>query len=787
MAKSRHPLAAVSQTIRQSRLHRMLRGNRRRIPGLQGPVTVQLDRLGTPTIQANSQIDAISALGYVTARDRLFQMDLIRRMAAGRLSEVVGGHSLEMDKVQRTLGFHRVAEAVVDQMDGLQRKAIEAYAEGVNAYIADMLVVPLEFLLLHYRPDAWTPEDCILVGLYLMQQISGVGEEENERMMTIMHRTLPADVFAFFTPDEDCYSTVLLGGSETHRPAQHLPAEALASIRCTRQQAGDQDVLRTQTPKGLMGSNAWVVGDGKTADGRAILANDMHLPLSVPNIWYRASLQYGSTRVTGLMVPGLPIMIAGSNGHVAWGSTNINGDFVDLVDLETHPQNPNMYQTANGFELFEVLEETIRVRNSENVTVKIKRTIWGPVAPRPLLSRLVAIRWTALDPSAIDLGWIRMNEARTVEEAVKIVQACGGPPLNVMLADKAGHIAWTLSGRIPLRKGFDGAVSQSWSDGHTGWDGYVLSDQKPLVIDPPSGFLVTANQRTVGDQYPYIIGHHFANGYRAYHASKRLQAYDTMSEHQLFALQLNTDVGFYEFYQSLVLDLLTDDVVSASPLLREAKQELEAWNGKANLDSRGIGLLVSFREVLAEEVFKPYLSPCRIAEKSFLFKHNFEKPLRTMLTERHPATLPDSTEHSDWRLFLKGILERTVQELKEKYQVKRLDELTWDRMNFTDICHPFSGAMPGLGIILDMQRNPQSGCSFCIRVADSQHGASMRLVVAPGHEEDGILHMPCGQSGRPMSKNYRDQHAPWAQGTPLPFLPGKTVQEWRLLPVKGVQ
>ena len=274
----------------------------------------------------------------------------------------------------------------------------------------------------------------------------------------------------------------------------------------------------------MVGSNAWAVSGKKTWDGRAILANDMHLGLSVPNIWYRIELNYGDVHAAGLTLPGTPLLIAGSNRHIAWGATNLSGDFLDLVRLDINPANPDQYRVGEQWQRFDEYPETIVVKGGEAKQIVVKQTRWGPVANQPLLDQPVAIHWTALDADAVNLNLFDLEQGETLEQAVKIVNSSGGPQLNVLLADDKGSIAWTLMGKIPKRFGNDGLVSRSWADGSVGWNGYVEPENLPRVIDPPEGILVSANDRRFGKNYPYVIGHQFGNGYRAYRITRATYA-----------------------------------------------------------------------------------------------------------------------------------------------------------------------------------------------------------------------------------------------------------------------
>jgi penicillin amidase len=752
----------------------------RSLPGLAWPVQVTSEFYGIPTITAQTRGDAMRALGYVTARDRLFQMDLSRRYSAGRLAEIFGHAALQSDIRQRSIGFNRVATAILAALPPDQREVLQAYADGVNAFIAHMHTPPFEFLLLGYRPDPWTMEDSILVALNMFQTLAG--DEDDERMLTIMDTVLPPEAVAFLTPDTDSYTTVLLGGPDSRRPIQPIPVQALAALRRPPRVGSQQAAQIFKTGDVPSGSNNWAVARAKTADGRAILANDMHLPLSVPNIWYRAELRYGDVDMAGVLLPGVPVVVAGSNGHVAWGVTNSKSDVLDLVQLDMNPANPEEYRTPGGWQRFAVVPEIIQVQGGTQVVTEIKLTIWGPVSPQPLMGQPVAMRWTALDPQAVDIGLLHMDQATTLAEAIAVSNRFRGPPLHVLIADASGRIAWTYSGRIPIRQRFDGSSSTSWADGHIGWAGYIPPEALPRVLDPPADFLVTANNRTLGKDYPYVVGHNFDHSYRAYQISKRLREMDQITERDMFRLQLDTTSHFYDFYHQLALAVLTAAARADQPLLAAAHQHLSVWNGQAAVESVGFALLVQFRERLLADVFTPFLTQCQAVDPDFAYVwRNRETPLRMLLTARLPALLPDPT-YVTWEAFIRGKLLESLQQLRRAYRVTSVAQLTWGRVNTAHIAHPLAEALPILGRLLNMPQDALPGCTYCIRAMRSDWGASERLVVSPGRHADGLLHMPGGQSGHPFSPNYNDQHDFWVRGVPLPFLPGPTLHTLRLIP-----
>ena len=753
-----------------------VRDGERQVEGLDFPVTITSDRFGIPTITAQTRRDAALALGYVTARDRLFQMDLLRRRAAGRLSEIFGKAAIETDKRQRVIGFNRVASKIVAQLPNEQKQSLAAYTAGVNAFIQQMGTAPLEFLLLRYRPEPWKAEDSILVALNMFQMLSFSDDEE--RMVSIMEKSLPPEVVAFLTPDTDSYTQVLVGGSDSHRPIQPIPVEALASIRRDPKQDGVRAAKLVQPTDFDVGSNNWAVDGSKTVDGRVIVANDIHIGLSVPNLWYRASLRYGNVKTAGIVLPGVPATIIGSNGHVAWGLTNISGDFLDLVQLEINPENPDEYKTPSGWRRFEVVDEQINIKGGKHVIHPVKLTIWGPVSQTSLMGKPVAIHATAQQPDAVDVGLLEMNEAKTLEDGLDVMNHFGAPPLNAVVADVNGRIGWTYCGRIPLRKGFDGSTTKSWADGSIDWDGYIPPSELPRVIAPPEGFIATANNRTVGKNYPYTIGHNYAISYRACRISQRLNAMERVTEQDMFQLQLDTRCDFYEFYRQLALSVLTEGVIADDLHLSDAHKHIAAWDGKAEVDSVAFGLLVRFRKVLAEDVFEPFLALCQEADGNFLYTwRNMDVPLQMLLTEKIAETLPDPEHYQDWEGFIVSKLEQSVEQLCSEYNCKSLDRLTWGKIHRPRISHPL-GFIPVLGRFLNMPENPLPGSDSCVRSSR----ASDRMVVSPGHDADGILHIPCGQSGHPLSKNYKDQHDYWVRGESLPFLSGRTTHTLRLEP-----
>lgn len=747
------------------------RDGRVELPGLAATVTVRADALGIPVIQAGSRVDAIRALGYLTARDRLFQMDLMRRKNAGRLAELFGPLAVASDIKIRSYGFPRVAEAVAARLPDAHRQLLAAYAEGVNQFI-EHSTLPVEFTVLGYRPEPWRIQDSVLVVLGMYEMLTAEAERD-ERMLTVMTQVLPPEVVMFLTPDTDYFTDRLQGVDAARRPARPVPVAELAALLKQAPLHAQTDIV--QLTKNVAGSNAWAVGGVKTADGRALLASDMHVSLAVPNLWYRAELHYGDVHGAGLVLPGIPTLIAGSNGKLAWANTSLSGDFLDLVGLELNPADNLQYRLGGRWQNFEVAIETIAVKDAAAIQLAVKRSVWGPVATEPLLGKPVALHWLALDEQVFNFDLLDMQEARSLPEALDIANRAAAPPLNFMLADDLGHIAWTILGKIPKRVGGDGLISRSWADGAVGWDGYVAAQDLPRVVNPPEGYLVSANDRRIGKDYPEIIGHHFEHGYRAYRITQRLQHLPAFNEATMFALQLDTESEFYAFYQQLALAVLTPNVAQSAAELQDLRAALLAWNGRADKDSIGLPVLVEFRKQLAASVFAPFLATCRQLEPGFYYDWRYaDTPLLALLNAKIPALLPDAGHFADWDAFILAQLKISAARVKAQASTPTLTGSTWGIINRAQIGHPFSMVLPLLSHWLDMPNQPLAGCDFCVRFIKPAFGASERMVVSPAHLDAALLHMPGGQSGHPASPNYRDQHAYWADGLPLPLLSGKS-------------
>ncbi len=746
------------------------------LAGLTSKVTVDSDELGNPSIVADSRVDAFRTLGFLHARDRLFQMELMRRKSAGRLAELFGDSVVKLDRKQRGYQFSRTARQIVSDLPAQQRKVLQAYIAGVNAYIEQASVLAPEFLVLQHQPERWREEDSILVVLGMFQMLNG--QEQDERMLSVMEKALPADLVKFLTPDTDIYSRTLFGGSSARRFSRHISSDVFASLPAVdyvAQYGVDAESV-------VAGSNNWVVAGSKTADGRAMVANDMHLGLSVPNVWYRASLRYQKSHIYGVTLPGVPGIVVGGNDYVAWGFTNVTADLVDLIRLQLNPDNPEQYRTEQGWQVFIEHQEIIHVKGAPDVEFTLRETVWGPVSEHLLLGNPVVVKWIALERYAVDLGLLEMDRVSSTGQAIELMNNVGAPPQNVVIADRDGHIGWTYMGRFPNRVGFDGLVSRSWANGERGWQGFIPPEDLPRLLDPPQGFIVTANNRTLGSDYPYVIGHNWSLGYRAFRIAELLSGRSDLTEQDMLSIQLDTRGGVYDFYRQLALEELSQ-VRDKDPVLQEVEQTLQAWEGYMHSTSIGAAFLSEFRYQLAKEVFAKVVAAGQSYDPAFRYAwREMETPLRLLLTQR-PTGLLRARFNDDWKAFVVETLRHTAQLLHRRYPEVRLTKLTWGQAHPISLRHPFSSQSPLLARLLDMPVFEADGCAgMCVKVMGNKFSASERLVLSPLYPQDALFHMPGGQSGHPFSEHYRDQQELWQKGLATPLHSKSSLQTLYFLP-----
>lgn len=749
------------------------------LEGLGGSVTVERDENGVATVRGDDRADVARATGFLHGQERFFQMDLMRRRAAGELSELIGSATVEVDEGARIHRFRNVAQKVVARFTPREKKLAEAYAEGVNAGLSTLRARPYEYLLLRSAPSPWKSEDSVLCALSMFLTLHE-SRGERESTLAVLRDALPPAMFDFLAPrgtrewdapiDGDPISEAPIPGPEVF-DLRMLPEAKAARGYPSPDRFGPEDNLP------YIGSNNWAVSGARSANGLAMVADDMHLDITVPNIWFRLRMIFkdesGQERsVSGVSLPGTAGIVAGSNGRVAWGFTNTQADWNDLVLLETGTR-PNTYLTPEGPKEFERVNETINVAGAAPRTLEILNTIWGPVIDRDHNGQLRAYQWTAHDPEAVNLKLLDIEGADTIEQALAVAHTAGAPPQNAMIADRAGRIAWTVAGRIPKRVGFEGRLPVTRTDASRKWDGWVASADVPRVIDPPSGRLWTANARVVSGPMLAILGEgNYPLGARAKQIRDGLFAKEKFTAADLMDIQLDNRAVFLDRWQATALATLSDVSLSKDPLLKEAKALVANWGGRAAVDSVGYRIVKAFRLATLDRAMAPLVAPAVKKDPKFRYSRIWqnEGPLWALLSLR-PAHLLDPKFES-WDALLADAMRAVIADLTK--DGRKLAERTWGERNASRIRHPLSGAVPALSRFLDMRTAPLPGDDHMPRVLSPNNGASERFVVSPGAEEQGLFHMPVGQSSHPLSPYFGAGHEAWVKGEKTPFLPGPT-------------
>jgi penicillin amidase len=768
------------------------------MPGATAAIVIERDALGIPTIIATSRADVARGLGFLHAQDRFFQMDLARRRAAGELSELLGSAAVTIDTRTRVLRLRARARRTIEVAPAEERAVLRAYVEGVNAGLSALAVKPPEYLALRAEPRAWALEDSALVlaSMFLTLQDS---EARRESRLAAVYATLPAPLADFITTSSSEWETPLVGGLHGVPP---IPDASVLEVR-TATPPAQPPHSRSSADEGAMllawlspptdddarGSNNWAVAGRLTADGGAIVANDMHLGLSAPNIWYRASMVWRDTRprrLTGVTLPGVPSLVAGSNGDVAWAFTNSTGDWSDLVIVEPDPADANRYRTPSGMLPVATVHETINVKGSADVPVEIRETVWGPIVGHDSSGHERAVAWVPLREGGMNGALAAIETAETLEQLFDVAARAGIPAQNMVAAQRDGRIGWSIAGRIPRRVGHDGRLPTSWADGTRGWDGWVTPAEYPRLIDPPDGRIVTANNRLVDGAALEILGDGgYDSGARARQIKDDLQRIARASVRDMMTVHLDDRAIFLSHWRDLMLQTLSATDLEDSETRRELRRVvIESWTGRASTDSAAYRLVREFRTHVGELAFAPLIERIRQvdAEYSFTAGRGIEGPLWALVSER-PMHLLDP-KFRTWTDLLIAAADRTAEDAQKAGGIATY---VWGRANTVRIRHPLSVAVPMLGSFLDMPTEELPGDSNMPRVQGPAFGASERFAVSPGREQDGYFHMPTGQSGHPLSPHYRDANAAWVTGAVTPFLPGSAVHTLTLWPAVAPQ
>src|SRR5688500_7692202 len=622
------------------------------IRGLSSPVTVTRDALGIPTISGATREDVARATGFLHAQERFFQMDLSRRRAAGELAELVGARALPADIPIRLHRFRAEAHRAAAMMTTADRALLEGYAEGVNSGLAALATPPFEYLLLRQTPQPWRVEDSLLVVLSMFITLQDADGSYEAALSTLHDVLLPSMLVFLVSPGTEWDAPIVgerfnvpaipgpdvydlrarrTGKRPTGVPARpeiaQLPTSnsqlpiVVASVRGASKHGlgiGSWE-LGVEGGDSALGSNSWVVSGAITADGRPLLANDMHLSVRVPNTWYRASLEWSDPvnpsephRLVGLTLPGVPALVTGSNTHVAWGFTNTYADWSDITLLDVAPGYPVRYRTPDAWRELERYDEVIKVAGEADRHVSVEWTIWGPVLGPDHRGRLRAYRWVAHSAEQLATAARPIEDARTVEEAFASANGVGAPGQNVVAADRAGRIGWSIYGSIPRRFGLDGRLPASWADGTVRWDGWLDEAEYPRVLDPATGRIWTANARVVDGEMLKTLGDgSYEVGSRATIIRDRLLAGSRFTSRAMLDIQMDTSGRFLSRWRDLILDTLTSEVIGNRRNRARFRDIVSrTWTGQASADSTAYRLTPMFREEVSDRVIASVLSEC---------------------------------------------------------------------------------------------------------------------------------------------------------------------------------
>lgn len=705
------------------------------LPGLTAAVTVDIDDRGIATIHAASVEDALQAQGWLTARDRAFQLEVLRRNASGRLAELFGSAALPLDRRHRLYGFARVAEAAVPILPPRERADLEALASGINAYFtAHRGRLGLEFALLRREPEPWRPADSLAVLLLMYEQLTDDVEAQRgaEKLAD-----LPESVRAFLLPRATADDVLLVPDTPLLAPPALPVVENSAPT--ARPKAAR---FETTEEEGVAGSNAFAVSGSISASGRPILAGDPHLGHEMPAIWLPMRFVVAGRTSEGVTLPGLPALTIGRTDQVAWSFTNLEGD---VQDLYRERIEKGRARRGNGFEPVIERKETILIRGGAEDTLVVRSTSNGP-----LLEGELAVRWTALEPSNLRVPNADFLRAGDEAAFLATFDRFTGPPQNVVWASASGSIGWRPAGLLPVRRaGTDGSVPYDASDPENAWRGYVPMEELPRVVDPPEGYVVTANQRTIGTSFGYVVSSDWGHPGRARRIRDLLleakAAGTKVTRRGAEAIQLDERSETMRRTAAAIRPFLPGDLGSL----------LEGWDGTADAPTARYLVARALRRAVRERALAAWGAP---PVRWHLEGDNWNDLLEAGDAAFRAAGLDGKDA------FLKGAADDAVAALEKRYGKGR-STWSWGEANRLSARHPL-GYVPGLSWLFDPPRLAQSGAPGTPRAASPAFGQSLRWIVDWGEPDAATLVVPFGASGHVGSPHRLDQLPSWKAGDP---------------------
>ncbi|NDI36901.1 penicillin acylase family protein [Chengkuizengella sediminis] len=720
------------------------------VSGLQEEVSVYRDEWGVPHIEANNLNDLFFAQGYVTAQERIFQMDMIRRQASGHLSEVIGEKTIEKDKFFRAIGLHRVSKETWEILSEETQQILVNYAKGVNVYIEEAMEngdLPIEFQLMGYKPEKWTVFDSILVGKYMAYDLGGYWEAQAFRYYLAQN----------FSDEHtlDLFPSYPEGGATVIQALRDQPLDIkdrFASV---------------PSPNELNGSNNWVLSGQKTESGFPYLANDPHLGLATPSIWLETHLTSPDFEVSGVIVPGAPGVILGRNQHIAWGITNVGPDVQDLYIERRNPDNEYEFEYKGKWEQAEIIEEPISVKGKDMIDYQVIETRHGPIisefAHDEQSDTALALKWTALEPSPeldVVLKFGRAKDWGEFKEALTYFYA---PASNFVFASKDGDIAYRANGLIPIRKNGESLVPVPGWTGEYEWEGYIPWEELPTIVNPEEGFISTANNKIVTDDYPYHLSNIWAQPYRQQRIRDVLLNKDQFSIEEMKRLQLDIKNLYAEEFVPIFVSLLKNKELRS--IDQQVMEKMIGWNFEDEKDLAEPLVFHFWMEEIKNVLFEEKIDD----EMLKLFKGKsqvVDELIRKAYTGKPGPWITDAGGLED---VVSTALKRSVDRAVE-LQGKDMNKWTWGDYHQILFSHPLAAIKP-LNLLFNSSALPVSGSDITVGAAswksetgEVNHGASWRTVMDLANMSESYSVVGPGQSGHVMSENYHDQMDDWAEG-----------------------
>ncbi len=768
------------------------------VPGLQSPVSVVRDAHGVPHLTAASLEDLFYAQGYVTAQDRLWQMDMSRRFAGGELSEIlpptkppapkvsrVTGVArpsptlLDHDKQQRILQLRAVSERVAAQLPPRDRAFFEAYTRGVNAYIDQHREnLPFEFRALSYAPKPWTVADSVLVGISMSQLLNPQYDTEywREKIGAMLSPELMADLYpASSWRDRPPGSTAANPGAGTVDPDEPPPDSPPNDEKSRMGRPSRQiDECESCVP----GSNNWVVSGAHTVTGKPLLSNDMHLGHSLPSTWYEVHLHSGDFNVEGFSLPGMPFVVVGHNQRIAWGYTNLNPDVQDLM-VENF-NSSGEYETPTGWHKYEVVHEIIRVKKRPDVSLDVDITRHGPIISDlfPGETRKIALQWLAYDTQSISIPLFDLDSAQNWQEFQQALSRFATPSQNVVYADVDGHIGYQAMGFVPVRASGDGTVPVSGADGKHDWTGYLPFDKLPSVYDPPSGIIATANSRITPDGYPYLLATQWFSPYRAERIYHVLESGKKFTPADMLALQTDITSEYDRFFANHFVYAI-DHSAKATDRTRKAADVMRGFDGRMLAESAAPTITVSARRALWRLLLEP-----KLGANWLDYQWSESAAALENIVQTQPARwLPPGCANFD------DLLTQAV-EIAITETPADLQSWKYGQEYPVEINHPLFGGIPVLNHWSGPGVHPQSGGSYTVKQVGRRFGPSERMTVDFSNLDGSTFNIVIGESGQIFSPYYMDHWDAWYGNKTFPLaysdaaVQSAKTHELTLLPTK---